>query len=246
MLQSNNKKQKVRRHIHRCPSQRSVQFTCIIGERASVAVKNEPPLLPGLDLSSHFDQIATAGLLRDGQVVARVCAVARRLNVSPQVKVVLSYWQVPGQRAGLEAQKSLSLGTGRLSDWRFSQQLIAQRTKFSLGGRYLNFPHLCPLFFAQFHLTLDELLPPARLFLKPFLQLLPSFSLLLEGLLSHVHLSFLNKPVKIELKLQLGGFASNSATIELQLAKNITTTINEAGKFDELPVLASEIWYFKI
>lgn len=147
MLQSKNKKQKVQRHIHRCPSQRSVQFTCIVGERASVAVENEPPLLPGLDLSSHFDQVATAGLLRDGQVVARVCAVARRLNVSPQVKVVLSHRQVPGQRAGLEAQKSLSLGTGRLSDGRFSQHLIAQRTKFSLGGTALELSSPAPAVF---------------------------------------------------------------------------------------------------
>lgn len=99
--------QREHRHIHCCLYQRSVQFTCIVGERASVAVKNEPPFLPGLDLSSHFDQVATAGLLRDGQVVARVCAVARRLNVSPQVKVILSHWQVSGQRARLEAQKSI-------------------------------------------------------------------------------------------------------------------------------------------
>lgn len=95
--------------MHCCLCQRSVQFTCIVGERASVAVKNEPPFFPGLDLSSHFDQVATAGLLRDGQVVARVCAVARRLNVSPQVKVILSHWQVAGQRARLEAQKSIYL-----------------------------------------------------------------------------------------------------------------------------------------
>lgn len=90
-------------------------FTCIVGECASVAVENEPPLLPGLDLPSHFDQVAAAGLLRDGQVVARVCAVARRLNVSPQVKVVLSHRQVPGQGPGLGAEKRIFFfeGVGR-------------------------------------------------------------------------------------------------------------------------------------
>lgn len=87
------------KHTYKCTA---VQFTCIVGECAAVAVKNEPPFLPGLDFSSHFDQVATAGLLRDGQVVTRVCAVARRLNVRPQVKVVLSDGQVPGQRPGLE------------------------------------------------------------------------------------------------------------------------------------------------
>lgn len=57
--------------------------TCIVGERASVAVKHEPAFLPGFDFASHFDQVATARLFRDGQVEARVRAVARRLNVSP-------------------------------------------------------------------------------------------------------------------------------------------------------------------
>lgn len=78
--------------------------TCIVGERASVAVKDEPAFLPGFDFASHFDQVATAGLFRDGQVEARVCAVARRLNVSPQVKVVLSHRQVPRQRSGLQRE----------------------------------------------------------------------------------------------------------------------------------------------
>lgn len=97
----------VHRCLRKCSEQCCVKSsTCIVGEGTSIAVKNEPPFLPGLDLSSHFDQVAAAGLLREGQVVARVGAVARRLDVSPQVKVVLSHWQVPGQRPGLEATEN--------------------------------------------------------------------------------------------------------------------------------------------
>lgn len=77
-------------------------LTCIVGERASVAVKHKPAFLPRFDLASHLDQVASAGLLGDGQVEARVCAVARRLDVSPQVKVVLSHRQVSRQRPRLQ------------------------------------------------------------------------------------------------------------------------------------------------
>lgn len=79
--------------------------TCIVGERASVAVKDKPAFLPGFDFASHFDQVTTAGLFRDGQVEARVSAVAGRLNVSSQVKVVLSHRQVPRQWPGLGRKK---------------------------------------------------------------------------------------------------------------------------------------------
>lgn len=58
-------------------------LTCIIRECTSVSVKDEPALLPGFDLASHLNQVASACLFRDGQVEACVCAVARRLNVSP-------------------------------------------------------------------------------------------------------------------------------------------------------------------
>ncbi len=76
--------------------------TCIVGECASVAVKDEPAFLPRFDFAPHFDQVATAGLFRDGQVEARVGAVACRLNMSSQVEIVLSHRQVPCQRPGLE------------------------------------------------------------------------------------------------------------------------------------------------
>lgn len=71
--------------------------TCVVGQSASVAVKDEPALLPRFDFAAHLDQVAAARLLRDGQVEARVRAVSRRLDVSPQVEVVLSHWQVPRQ-----------------------------------------------------------------------------------------------------------------------------------------------------
>lgn len=79
--------------------------TCIVGERASVTVKDEPAFLPGFNFSSHFNQIAAAGFFRDGQVEACVGAVACRLNVSPQVKIVLTNRQVPCQWSGLERKK---------------------------------------------------------------------------------------------------------------------------------------------
>lgn len=111
-------------------------FTCVVGERASVAVENEPAFLPSLDLSSHFDQVAAAGLLRDGQVVARVRAVARRLDVSPQVEVILPHGQVSGQRARLEPQKWISFAFFflRSEDSMFHRKmlpLIVQRTPLS-------------------------------------------------------------------------------------------------------------------
>lgn len=82
-----------------CPS--VVDFfrlTCIVGERAPVAVKHKPAFLPRLDFAPHLDQVAPARLLRDGQVEARVGAVARRLDVRPQVEVVLPHRQVARQR----------------------------------------------------------------------------------------------------------------------------------------------------
>lgn len=51
--------------------------------------------------------------------------------------------------------------------------------------------YLRPLFLSQFHLTLDEFLPSTCLLLESFLQFLPSFPLLLQCLLPHVHLTLL-------------------------------------------------------
>lgn len=76
-------------------------LTCVIGERAPVAVKHEPAFLPRFDFAPHLDQVAAARLLRDGQVEARVGAVARRLDVRPKVEVVLPHWQVARQRPRL-------------------------------------------------------------------------------------------------------------------------------------------------
>lgn len=90
--------------------------TCVVGECASVAVKDEPAFLPGFDLASHLDQVASAGLFRDGQVEARVQVVAGRLDVSPQVEIVLSHRQVPSKRPGLE-------GEGRMGSFEKEKQV---------------------------------------------------------------------------------------------------------------------------
>lgn len=104
--------------------------TCIVGERASVTVKDEPAFLPGFNFSSHFNQIAAAGFFRDGQVEACVGAVACRLNVSPQVKIVLTNRQVPCQWSGLERKKKSVTGSlkrrGDLFIISFSVYIIMQ------------------------------------------------------------------------------------------------------------------------
>lgn len=69
-------------------------LTCVIGERPAVVVKDEPTLLPGLYLSAHFDQEASAGFIGDGQVEAGVRAVSSRLDVAVEVKVVFPHWEV--------------------------------------------------------------------------------------------------------------------------------------------------------
>jgi len=51
--------------------------------------------------------------------------------------------------------------------------------------------YLCPLLFSQFHLPVDEFLPSAGLLLQPFLQVLSSFPLLIQSLVSHLHLLLL-------------------------------------------------------
>lgn len=96
-----------------CPS--IVDFfrrTCVVGQRAPVAVKDEPAFLPRLDFAPHLDQVASARLLRDGQVEARVGAVARRLDVRPQVKVVLPHRQVARERPRLRTQSKKAVSQG--------------------------------------------------------------------------------------------------------------------------------------
>lgn len=80
------------------------RLTCVVGERSPVAVKHKPAFLPRFNFAPHLDQVASARLLRDGQVEARVGAVARRLDVRPQVKVVLPHRQVSCQRARLRRE----------------------------------------------------------------------------------------------------------------------------------------------
>lgn len=57
--------------------------------------------------------------------------------------------------------------------------------------RHLFLSYLRPLFFSQLHLPFDEFLPSTCLLLESFLQFLPSFPLLLQCLLPHVHLPLL-------------------------------------------------------
>lgn len=87
----------------RYASDRSVVFilTCVVGQRPAVAVKDEPALLPRLDLSSHLDEEAAARLLRNGDVVAGIDVVSGRLDVTSQVEVVLPHRQVASQRTRL-------------------------------------------------------------------------------------------------------------------------------------------------
>lgn len=103
----------IERHHQRKRANEDEFPTRVVGERPSIAVKDEPALFPGLDLAAHLDQVASARLFRDGQVEARVGVVARRLNVSPQVKIVLSHREVPCERSGLE-QKGWKRARGPL------------------------------------------------------------------------------------------------------------------------------------
>lgn len=81
-------------------------LTCVVGQGPAVAVEDEPALLPGLDLAAHLDEEAAAGLLHDGHVVARLDAVAGRLDMPSQIKVILPHRQVAGQRPRLRKQRS--------------------------------------------------------------------------------------------------------------------------------------------
>lgn len=103
----------IERHPQRKRANEDEFPTRVVGERPSIAVEDEPALFPGLDLAAHLDQVASARLFRDRQVEARVGVVARRLNVSPQVKIVLSHREVPCERSGLE-QKGWKRARGPL------------------------------------------------------------------------------------------------------------------------------------
>ena len=76
-------------------------LTDIVGEGSLEAVEDEPALLPRLDLAAHLHQVALAHLLSEDDVVASVHAVARRLHMRAQVKLLLADGEVACHGAGL-------------------------------------------------------------------------------------------------------------------------------------------------
>lgn len=64
-------------------------LTPIITEVPLDAVKNEPAFLPRFNFAAHLHQVALAHLLREDDVGADVDAVARRLHMRSQVKLLL-------------------------------------------------------------------------------------------------------------------------------------------------------------
>lgn len=78
-----------------------VILTCVVRQRPAVTVKDEPALLPRLDLSSHLDEEAATRFLRDGDVVASLDVVSGGFDVATQVEVVLPHRQVASQRTRL-------------------------------------------------------------------------------------------------------------------------------------------------
>lgn len=76
-------------------------LTNVVGEVPLQAVEDEPALLPRLDLAAHLHQVALAHLLRQDDVRAGVHAVARRLHVGAQVKLLLAVGQIARHGPGL-------------------------------------------------------------------------------------------------------------------------------------------------
>lgn len=69
-------------------------LTCVIGEGPAVMVKDEPALLPRLDLATHLDEEAPTGFISDGQMEAGVWVVSGRLDVAVEIDVVFPRWEV--------------------------------------------------------------------------------------------------------------------------------------------------------
>lgn len=86
---------------HSLAAGRTQGLTHVVGDGALHAVKDKPALLPRLDLAPHLDQVALAHLLCQNDVVARIYAVPRGLDVQPQVKILLADGEVPRQRPSL-------------------------------------------------------------------------------------------------------------------------------------------------
>lgn len=95
-------------------------LTNVVGEVPLQAVEDEPALLPRLYLAAHLYQVALAHLLRQDDVRAGVHAVARRLHVGAQVKLLLAVGQVARHRPGLRTGgrgRVFRVQRGRTSGW---------------------------------------------------------------------------------------------------------------------------------
>lgn len=76
-------------------------LTHVIREVPLEAVKNEPAFLPRFDFATHLYQVALAHLLCEDDEGAGVHAVARRLHVGAQVKLLFAVRQIARHRTGL-------------------------------------------------------------------------------------------------------------------------------------------------
>lgn len=76
-------------------------LTHVIREVPLETVKNEPAFLPRFDFATHLHQVALAHLLCEDDEGAGVYAVAGRLHVGTQVKLLLAVRQVARHWTGL-------------------------------------------------------------------------------------------------------------------------------------------------
>lgn len=76
-------------------------LTHVITEVPLETVENEPAFLPRFDFATHLHQVALAHLLCEDDIGAGVYAVARRLDVGSQVKLLFTVGQVASHWTGL-------------------------------------------------------------------------------------------------------------------------------------------------
>lgn len=76
-------------------------LTYVITEVSLQTVKNEPAFLPRFDFATHLHQVALAHLLCEDDKGAGVYAVAGRLHVGTQVKLLFAVGQVACHWTGL-------------------------------------------------------------------------------------------------------------------------------------------------
>ena len=76
-------------------------LTHIVGEVSLETVKNEPAFLPRFDLAPHLHQVPLTHLLCEDDEGAGVYAVAGRLHMGTQVKLLLTVRQIASHRTRL-------------------------------------------------------------------------------------------------------------------------------------------------